>query len=175
MPLNDLEIRNAKPDDRPRKLSDGGGLQLWVTPDGTKRWRLAYRFDGAQKNLAIGVTPPEAKRLAAGGQDPSVAKKIAKAARVQAVADTFDAMAAELMDKKRREEKADRTLSKSEWLPSLAKPDIGNRPIAEISAPEVLRVLRAVEARGRHETGAPAARHHRAGLPLRRRHRSRRY
>jgi integrase len=163
MPLNDLEIRNAKPGDRLRKLSDGGGLQLWVTPDGAKRWRLAYRFAGAQKNLAIGVYPSvglkearakrdEAKRHLADGQDPSVAKKIAKAARAQAVADTFEAIAAELMDKKRREEKSDRTLFKIEWLLSLAKPDIGSRPIAEISAPEVLRVLRAVEARGRHET-----------------------
>lgn len=163
MPLNDLEIRKAKPGERLRKLSDGGGLQLWVTPDGAKRWRLAYRFAGAQKNLAIGVYPAvglkearakrdEAKRLLADGQDPSVAKKIAKAARAQAVADTFDAIAAELLDKKRREEKADRTLSKIEWLLSLAKPDIGSRPIAEISAPEVLRVLRAVEVRGRHET-----------------------
>jgi integrase len=163
MPLNDLEIRNAKPGDRLRKLSDGGGLQLWITPDGAKRWRLAYRFAGAQKNLAIGVYPAigvkearakrdEAKRLLAEGQDPSVAKKVAKAARAQAVADSFEAIAAELMDKKRREQKSDRTLSKIEWLLSLAKPDIGNRPISEISAPEVLRVLRAVEARGRHET-----------------------
>lgn len=163
MPLNDLEVRNAKPGDRLRKLSDGGGLQLWVMPDGAKRWRLAYRFSGAQKNLAIGVYPAvglkearakrdEAKRLLADGQDPLVAKKIAKAARAQAVADTFNAIADELMEKKRREEKADRTLAKIEWLLSLAKPEIGARPIAEISAPEILRVLRAVEARGRHET-----------------------
>jgi hypothetical protein len=47
MPLNDLESRTAKPGDRLRKLSDGGGLQLWITPDGAKRWRLAYRFAGA--------------------------------------------------------------------------------------------------------------------------------
>lgn len=118
MPLNDLEVRNAKPGDRLRKLSDGGGLQLWVMPDGAKRWRLAYRFAGAQKNLAIGVYPAvglkearakrdEAKRLLADGQDPLVAKKIAKAARAQAVADTFNAIADELMEKKRREEKAD--------------------------------------------------------------------
>lgn len=57
MPLNDLEIRNAKASDRLRKLSYGGGLQLWITPDGAKRWRLAYRFGTAQKTLAIGVYP----------------------------------------------------------------------------------------------------------------------
>jgi integrase len=163
MTLNDLEIRNAKPSDRLRKLSDGGGLQLWITPDGAKRWRLAYRFAGAQKNLAIGVYPAvglkearaardAAKRLLGDGQDPSVARKIAKGARAQAVADTFDAVAKELLDKKHREEKSGRTLAKIEWLLGLASPAIGARPVSEITAPEILRVLRAVEARGRHET-----------------------
>jgi len=57
MPLNDLEIRKAKAGERILKLSDGGGLQLWITPDGAKRWRLAYRFGDKQKTLAIGVYP----------------------------------------------------------------------------------------------------------------------
>ena len=56
MTLTDLEIRSATPEARLKKFSDGGGLQLWLTPDGAKRWRLAYRFDGAQKLLAIGVS-----------------------------------------------------------------------------------------------------------------------
>jgi len=57
MPLSDLQIRAFKPRDKIAKLSDGGGLQLWVTPDGAKRWRLGYRFEGKQKTLAIGVCP----------------------------------------------------------------------------------------------------------------------
>jgi hypothetical protein len=163
MPLSDIEIRAAKPGARLVKLSDGGGLQLWITPDGSKRWRLAYRFAGAQKLLAVGVYPAttlreareereEAKRLLADGQDPSLAKKLAKAAKVQAAASTFDAIAGELLDKKRREAKADRTLGKLQWLLGLASPAIGAWPIAEITAPEILAVLRAVESRGRHET-----------------------
>ncbi len=44
MALTDMEVRSAKPGARLVKLSDGGGLQLWITPDGAKRWRLAYRF-----------------------------------------------------------------------------------------------------------------------------------
>jgi len=55
MALTDMAVRAAKPGTRIVKLLDGGGLQLWVTPDGAKRWRLAYRFDGKQKTLAIGV------------------------------------------------------------------------------------------------------------------------
>ncbi len=163
MPLSDLEIRKAKAGDKLAKLSDGEGLQLWVMPDGAKRWRLAYRFGGAQKSLAIGVYPKvglkeareareDARRLLANGQDPSQARKVAKATKAAADANTFDAIAAELIQKKRSEAKADRTLEKSEWLFSLARPALGSRPIAEIDAPEILSVLRAVEARGKLET-----------------------
>lgn len=166
MPLTDLQVKNAKPGASIIKLSDGGGLQLWITPDGAKRWRLAYRFDGKQKALAIGVYKAKggmslseareareaAKRLLAGGQDPSIVKKVAKANRIEASANTFDAIAAELLEKKRREAKADRTLGKVEWLLGLASPMIGARPISEITSAEVLAALRAVEARGRHET-----------------------
>ncbi len=107
MPLTDMEIRAAKPSARLVKLLGGGGLQLWIMPEGAKRWRLAYRFAGGQKTLAIGVYPAtglreardardEAKRLLAAGQDPSLAKKLAKAARETDSANTFDAVAAEL-------------------------------------------------------------------------------
>lgn len=163
MALTDLEIRNAKQRPSLFKLSDGGGLQLWVYPDGAKRWRMAYRFAGAQKTLAIGVYPAiglkeareareEAKRALVEGRDPSVAKKIAKAAFASASANTFDAIADELLDKKRREAKADRTIAKVEWLLGLARPVIGARPITELTAPEILAVLRKVEARGCLET-----------------------
>ena len=163
MPLTDKEIRTAKPGARLVKLSDGGGLQLWIMPDGAKRWRFAYRLAGLQKVLAVGVYPAtglreareardDAKRLLADGQDPAIVKKLAKAAKAAANANTFEAIAAELLDKKRREAKAEKTLSKLEWLLSLARPAIGPRPITEITAPEVLAVLRGVESRGAHET-----------------------
>jgi Arm DNA-binding domain len=163
MPLTDMEVRSAKPGARLVKLSDGGGLQLWIMPDGAKRWRLAYRFAGGQKLLAIGVYPAtglreareareEAKGLLADGRDPSLAKKLAKAANAAASANTFDAIASELLDNKKREAKANRTLEKLEWLLSLVRSAIGARPIAAITAPEVLAVLRSVESRGRHET-----------------------
>ncbi len=53
--LNDTAIRNAKPDARPIKLSDSGGLFLLIQPHGSKLWRMAYRFGGRQKSLAIGA------------------------------------------------------------------------------------------------------------------------
>lgn len=57
MALTDIQIRSAKPGIRLAKLSDGNGLQLWITPEGKKYWRLAYRFAGVQKSHAIGVYP----------------------------------------------------------------------------------------------------------------------
>ena len=163
MALTELEIRRAKPSSSLLKLSDGGGLQLWIFPNGSKRWRLAYRYSGKQKALAIGVYPKvglrdardareEAKRELAAGADPSASKKLVKAANQIASANTFGAVAKELLDKKRREGKANRTTEKIEWLLDLARPDLGNRPIAQITAAEILRVLKAVETRGRLET-----------------------
>ena len=109
MLLTDAKIRAAKPGARLVKLSDGGGLQLWITPDGAKRWRLAYRLAGAQRLLAIGVYPAtglreardarkDAKRLLADGQDPALVKKLAKATKATSSANTFETIAAELLD-----------------------------------------------------------------------------
>jgi integrase len=163
MALTDRAIRAAKASGTIAKLSDGSGLQLWITPDGAKRWRLAYRYNGRQKTLAIGVYPniglqdaraarDQAKRLLAAGQDPTLAKRLARDSKIAASANTFDAIADELLEKKRREAKAERTTSKVEWLLSLARHDLGARPIADITAPEILRVLKAVEVRGRLES-----------------------
>ena len=138
MSLTELAARKAKPEDRLVKFSDGGGLQLWVFPDGAKRWRLAYRAGGSQKLLAIGVYPDvglkdareareAAKKILAAGGDPMAVKKQAKAEQAIASANTFETIAAELVEKKRDEDKAAQTISKTEWLLSLAYPEIGSR------------------------------------------------
>jgi integrase len=145
------------------KLSDGGGLQLWITPDGAKRWRLAYRFGGAQKALAIGVYPTvglkqardarqNAKRLLTNGVDPAAAKKMAKIERANSAVNTFQAVAEELLEKKKREGKAAMTLTKTKWLLGLAFPALGDHPVKDINAPNILAVLRTVESRGKHES-----------------------
>ena len=84
------------------------------------------------------------------GQDPSLTRKLNKAAKAKASANTLNRVADELLEKKQMEGKADRTFDKVEWLLSLARPDLGERPVAEIAASEVLRVLKKVEARGEH-------------------------
>ena len=106
MPLTDTHVRNAKPRDRPLKISDGGGLFLMITPQGSKLWRLAYRYAGKQKTLAIGAYPAvslekaresraAAKKLLADGLDPSDAKKAEKRQRKLDADNTFQAVAKE--------------------------------------------------------------------------------
>jgi integrase len=163
MPLTELALRTAKRQTKITKLSDGGGLQLWITPDGAKRWRLAYRFGGAQRALAIGVYPTiglkqardarqDAKRLLSSGVDPMAARKRAKINSASAATNTFESIAAELLGKKRREGKAEMTLVKTQWLVGLALPTLGARPVKDINASDVLAVLRTVESRGKHES-----------------------
>lgn len=163
MSLSDAKVRAAKAGDRPQKLSDGGGLHLLVTPAGGRLWRLAYRFGGKQKTLAFGAFPAvsladargkrdAAKRALADGVDPGAKLRLERVTRSIAAASTFDAVADEYLDKLRREHRASATMTKVEWLLSFARPVLGARPIAEISAAEVLAVLRKVEARGRLET-----------------------
>ena len=69
--LTDTEIRNAKPKERPYKLSDGAGLYLLIEPSGNKYWRLAYRFGGKQKVLALGFIPRSPQRRHGAVQTPS--------------------------------------------------------------------------------------------------------
>jgi integrase len=163
MPLTDTAIRKAKPSARLIKLSDGGALQLHIHPNGSKYWKLAYRYDGKQKKLAFGVYPEvclaearkrreAARALLREGKDPMVEKRVEKLARAIAAGNTFGAIADELLAKMTREGRAETTLKKTKWLFDFARPLIGNRPIAEISAAEVLAVLRKVEVRGRLET-----------------------
>lgn len=161
--LTDLKVRSAKPRDQVMKLSDGGGLQLWVTPAGGKHWKLAYRFDGKQKKLGIGPYPAfgladararrdEAKALLAKGVDPTAHERQSRETQAQIAAVTFKVVADELVEKKRQEGRAAATLAKTTWLLDFAHPLFGSRPISEVRPAEVLAALRQVEARGRLES-----------------------
>lgn len=92
--LTDAQVRNLKPDYKPRKYADGGGLYIFVMPTekgGGKLWRLAYRYGGKQQTLAIGTYPVvtltaaravalEAKRALWRGENPGALKRELKAA-----------------------------------------------------------------------------------------------
>lgn len=163
MALTDTALRALKPSEKPRKIADGHGLFVYITPNGSKLWRYAYRHAGKQKLLSFGAYPgvglaearkkrDAARALLREGIDPSAQNKLDKLTKADADAATFDVLASELIAKKGRENKAKRTLDKLRWLFSLAKPLIGDRPIAAITAPELLAVLRTVEQKGHLET-----------------------
>ncbi|RWH67016.1 MAG: DUF4102 domain-containing protein [Mesorhizobium sp.] len=160
MALSDVKCRNTRPASKLQKLSDGGGLQLWVQPSGTRLWRLAYRFDGKQKLLSLGSYPvisladarearDEAKRLLTAGADPAQQRKFQKASSPK---DTFRSISEEYVDKLKKEGRADRTISKVKWLLNFAYPTIGDKCVREIDPATVLTALRALEIRGRYES-----------------------
>jgi integrase len=162
--LTDTRIKALKPGTDPFKVADSGGLHLLVTPIGGKLWRQAYRFDGKQRTLSFGSYPDislaaaRARREAAktqlrNGIDPGAVVKIEKMAKVAATANTFEAVSDEWMQKKMvAEGKSPATLRRAEWLIDTLKAGLGDKVLSTIEAPNLLVVLRRVEARGRHET-----------------------
>lgn len=163
MALTDVAIRNAKPATKAYKLSDAGGLYLLITPAGGKLWRLKFRVAGKEKLLSFGGWPAvslasarkerdKARELLATGADPSREKQQAKHRAKVSAANTFGEIAQELIDKRRREGMSESTASKSEYYISRMGPVIVRMPIAEIAAPDLLAVLRRIEAKGNYET-----------------------
>ena len=161
MALTDAAIRKTRPTEKPCKLADGGGLYLLVNPSGSKWWRFKYRFGGKEKLLSLGTYPDtglaaarerrdQARRQVQAGIDPSEQRKAQKAAGAERAANSFAVIAEEWLAKQRM---APATLEKARWtLDNLVFPWIGDRPIAEIDTPEMLKLLRRIEERGAHET-----------------------
>ncbi|MDP2359008.1 MAG: tyrosine-type recombinase/integrase [Beijerinckiaceae bacterium] len=163
MPLSDTACRTSKARQAPYKLSDGGGLYLLVEKNGSKLWRHAYRFDKKQKLVALGAYPIVSlakaragrdanKALLAAGIDPSAQRKIDRGAARIARSNTFRIVADELLEKFKAEGDDPKTLEKKKWLLSFVNAELGDRPVAEIKAPELLDVLRKIERRGRYDT-----------------------
>ena len=163
MALTDTAIRNAKPKDKPFKLGDSLGLFLLVQPSGGKLWRMKYRLDGREKKIGFGTYPEvgladarkkrdEAREVVAMGKDPSREKQQAKHRALIAAGDTFAEIGREYLDKRKREGMAERTMDKAEFHLSRLAPVLGRLPVTEITAPDVLAVLRVYEKQGKHET-----------------------
>jgi integrase len=168
MALTDTAIRTAKPEKKAKKIADGGGLYLLLNTNGSRWWRFDYRFAEKRKTLSMGVYPDvtlaearqrreQARKLLANGVDPSEHKKAQKAASQVRAANSFEVIAREWFEKHRdtwastHSEKIIRRLEKDVF------PWLGGRPVAEITAPEILTVLRRIEGRGTLDTA------HRAG------------
>jgi len=163
MPLTEIEIKKAKAKDKQYRMTDGGGMCLLVHPNGGKYWRLAYRFGGKQKTLALGVYPDisladarerreQARKLLANDIDPGAIKQAQKTAKIEAISNSFEAIARELHEIKSPMWTAGHA---KQWLTNMEKyalPVIGNRPIAEIEPMEIVGIMRTVEKNGTFET-----------------------
>ena len=163
MALSEFALRKAKPRDKPYKLFDGGGLFVHVRPNGSKHWRLKYRFDGKEKLLSYGPYPmtsiaearakrEETKKLLNEGLDPSAQKKLDKIAAETAARQTFGLIAAEYIQNMEANGAAAATVSKNRWLLTDLSSSLSKRPTKEIVPAEVLDLLKRVEASGRRET-----------------------
>ena len=165
--LTDTAIRTAKPKPKPYKLADGHGLYLEVAPSGGKWWRLKYRLAGKEKRLSLGVYPAvglkeararaaAAKEQLARGLDPSAERK-AERAEVEATLNTFERVARDWFARQREGWTPRHAVTVLRRLEVHAFPELGQRPIAELGAPDFLAVLRQVEARGHIETARRVA------------------
>lgn len=157
--LTDTAIRSAKATEKPRKLFDGGGLFLLLKPNGARLWQLKYRVSGREKLLSFGQYPEvslksareqrdEARKLIAAKSDPGAKRKAERSAQ----ANTFEAVAREWLDMKADSISERTRLKRLARFESFVFPYLGKRPIASITAPDLLPVLKRIEGRGKNET-----------------------
>ena len=163
MPLSDAAIRKVKPGKKSQRLFDGGGLYLEVSPAGGKWWRLKYRYGGKEKRLSLGTYPDTgladarskrdaARRLLAGGTDPGEHRKAEKAAGEDRAANSLEVVAREWHAKqvaKWVKDHADRTMLR---LENDIFPWLGKRPVAEVTAKDLLGAVNRIADRGAVES-----------------------
>lgn len=154
--LSALAVKQAKPKEKPYKLSDGKGLNLEVRPNGSKYWRLSYRYQQKQKTLALGVFPVvsladareqtlQAKKLLQQNLDPSVYKRRQK---IETSENTFKLIAEQWHQKESGRWSKDHSDKVWNSLKVDAFPHIGDMPIKDIRTPDVLSTIRHIESRG---------------------------
>lgn len=159
MPLTDITVRNAKSTEKGQKLSDGGGLYLLVHPNGSKYWRLKYRFVGKEKLLSIGIYPQvslsdarvrrdDAKKLLANNQDPSEVKQTLKAEAKLEAENTFEAVAREWLNKKASKQVTKTRNRNLRILELNIFKYIGATPINKVTSKSLLAALHKMEQRG---------------------------
>ena len=161
--LTNTAILNAKPASKPLKLFDGGGLFLLVTPSGGKWWRLKYRYLQKEKLISLGTYPEvslkearekreQARKLLAAGTDPGANRKAFKVEQMDRQGNSFEVVAREWLNKKSGIWELSHSSKVIRRLERDVFPWIGKRPIAEITPPELLGLLRRIEDRGVPET-----------------------
>lgn len=152
--LSDLVCKKTKTGEKAKKLSDGKGLYLLITPTGGRYWRFDYTFDGKRKTLALGTYPEialltvrerhmTARSMVANGTDPGTAKKL-QAEQERIEAETFKDVTLQWYELKKATWSAAHATRQLKRLEQYIFPAIGNRQISTITTPQLLALLRAV-------------------------------
>lgn len=161
--ITDIKIRNLKPKEKPYKHAAGRGLHLLVKPDGSKHWLFRFRFEGKENSISMGRYPEvtlssaedkvtEAHRLIDSGTSPSENRKSIKQTRQGELANTFEAVARDWWQSHMKD-KADSHKNKViRRFELYLFPVIGKLPISDITAPELLKAIKAIEAMNILET-----------------------
>ena len=163
MALTDTAIKTAKPLFRQYRLTDGQGLYLLIRPNGSKLWRQDYRFASKDKTLSVGIYPDvslklarerrdEIRALVAQGIDPSLQRKTSKLTQTHLSANTFEAIAREWFTKQATAWAKSHSSKIIQRLERDIFPWLGSYITSDITAPELLNVIRKIETRGKHET-----------------------
>ncbi len=163
MPLSNTAILNAKSSDKPYSLADERGLSLLVQPSGGKWWRFRYRYTGKAKMLSFGTYPDvglkearnkrdEARKMLADGVDPGENRKAQRESQAKRSANSFEVIAREWLEGQKSvvvQGQYEKTLAR---LQTDVFPWLGDKAVSEITAPEILTILRKIDARGARYT-----------------------
>ncbi|MSU93940.1 DUF4102 domain-containing protein [Pseudomonas mandelii] len=158
MALTDTAARTAKPREKLYRMADAAGLCLEVTPSGSKLWRFRYRFGGKAKMMGLGAYPTvtlakarerreDARRLLANGIDPTAHKQAEKTAQ-SALAHTFEELAREWYAYNSPRWATSTAAKALQYMEADILPVIGQRPVQEVTRPELVALVRKVEKRG---------------------------
>jgi len=163
MALTDVVVRKAEVRAKPYRISDSRGLYIEIHPNGSKYWRLKYRYYGKEKRLAIGVYPnvslkqarlatDDAKKQLELNVDPSLAKRIKKVERQVAIDNDLESIAREWHQRQAKTWSEGYSNKVLRSLEHNLFPFLGSHPISDITPPQLLTVFRKVESRGAVES-----------------------
>jgi integrase len=161
--LTDTKLRTLKPREKVYRVADTNGLCIEVRPTGTKLWRYRYRYAGKASMLPLGEYPAtslaeartgrdKARALVKSGGNPVNALRAARATKLESAANTFAAIATELLTKRAKEGMGAGSVARDMRMIEKDLVGISHLPVTEISAPVLLAALRKLEHRGVLET-----------------------
>jgi integrase len=159
MPLTNTACANAKPQEKPYRKADGQGMYLEVMPNGSKYWRMKYRYAGKEKRLSIGVYPDvslaqaretraAAKELLKQHIDPSQKKQQQKQQIYKEAGETFQHIAEHWYERQKQSWKPQHAEKTWRRIEMHVFPSIGKIPVKQLTAQDIIRCIQRIEDSG---------------------------